>query len=535
MLDILKEPDDIKIICQDDNIDAVIRTELKDRKLKVFLKANESFPKYVLFRWKHKVDRPIKIMGDKWERAYGDMEWLSLNGENFMPWYFLANSGNETVGCGVMVQPNSFVCFQCDASGVSAWFDVRCGTKGVKLNGRELHIGTIVCEHYYDMSAFGAGKLFCKVMSPNPILPKEPIYGSNNWYYAYGDTSFEKIMVDAELISELSGDNENRPYMVIDNGWGINLCDGPWVPNEKFGDMKKVAEGFIERGVKPGIWFRPLHDSQAEMEHPEWRLRKYDYHELYPSWTKVGEKEYLGFLDPSHPGVKEYLRSTIRRFKEWGYQLIKHDFSTHDIFDFCGCELNGEITITNNWTFYDGTKTSAEIVLDFYRLLREEAGDMAIIGCCTISHLCAGLVEVNRIGDDTSGKLWNRTRIFGVNTLAFRLCQNNSFYKVDADCVGILGNNIDWKLNKQWLDLLAKSGSPLFVSAQPEALTDEMKGNLKAALKINSIQADEAEPLDWMYNNTPQKWLINGEEVEYDFVMESYPTLMKRRKFTDLI
>jgi len=43
----------------------------------------------------------------------------------------------------------------------------------------------------------------------------------------------------------------------------------------------------------------------------------------------------------------------------------------------------------------------------------------------------------------------------GVNTLAFRLAQHNAFYMVDADCVGILGDNIPWEKNRQWLALLS--------------------------------------------------------------------------------
>ena len=179
--------------------------------------------------------------------------------------------------------------------------------------------------------------------------------------------------------------------------------------------------------------------------------------------------------------------------------------------------------------FFDRTKTGAEIVLDLYRLIREAAGDAVIIGCNTISHLSAGLFEVNRIGDDTSGNNWSRTRAMGINTLAFRLCQNDSFYKIDADCVGILGERIDWKLNKQWLELLAKSGSPLFVSVQPSAMTEEMRADLKEAFAINSIQENEAEPLDWTYNNSPQQWMIDGERKEFDFVMDSYPALLSGR------
>ena len=200
------------------------------------------------------------------------------------------------------------------------------------------------------------------------------------------------------------------------------------------------------------------------------------------------------------------------------------------MYDRFGDSLYGKIAVEDGWSFSDKSKTAAEIVLDFYRLIREEAGDdMIIIGCNTVSHLCAGLVELYRIGDDTSGRNWSRTRAFGVNTLAFRLCQNESFYMVDADCVGILGDKIAWKLNKQWLDLLAKSGSPLFVSADPTALTPEMEEDLKQAFKINSIQKNVAVPLDWMYNNSPQEWLIDGVKTEYDFVMDSYPELLGKK------
>jgi len=213
-------------------------------------------------------------MGDKWERSYGDMEWHSLNGEIYMPWYFLANNGKETIGCGVMTAPNSFVSFEYDPSGCTAWFDVRNGAMGVNLNGRTLLAGVIVCEHYSNMSAFKAAQCFCKVMCETPRLPKSPVYGSNNWYYAYGKSSYDEIMTDTDIIAELTRENQNMPFMVIDDGWQVNSVSGPWQPNEQYGNMKKVANGIKYRNVRPGIWFRPLHDTEIEIAHPEWRLKK---------------------------------------------------------------------------------------------------------------------------------------------------------------------------------------------------------------------------------------------------------------------
>ena len=46
------------------------------------------------------------------------------------------------------------------------------------------------------------------------------------------------------------------------------------------------------------------------------------------------------------------------------------------------------------------------------------------------------------------------------------------FYHIDADCVGIFGM-IPWDKNRQWADVLAKSGTPLFVSAKPGVLNPE--------------------------------------------------------------
>lgn len=505
MVDIIRTPDSIDIICEEQENKASVDFKIEENKIHFFLKANGSRPKMIKVRWNYETKEKVSVLGDAWERAYGDLEWRSLSGERFLPWYFLASNGTQTVGCGAMVGPNSFICFQYDAKGVLAWFDVRNGGRGVNLGERELLMGTIVCEHYSEISEFEAAKVFCKVMSPSPRIPKFPVYGSNNWYYAYGNSSYEEIVNDSKIIAKLTEGLENRPFMVIDDGWSEYACAGPWNPNKKFGDMKALAEDMKNTGVKPGIWIRPLHDDIALAEHPEWGY-------------KVGKNETVEkFLDPTHPQVKEYLKDVLYRIKGWGYELLKHDFTTYDLFGNFGFSMTGTVTADLDWDFYDDTKTNAEIALDLYNLIRDAVGDMIIIGCNTISHLSAGIFEVNRIGDDTSGRYWNRTRIMGVNSLAFRLPQNDAFYKIDADCVGMIPDNIDWKLNRQWLDLLAKSGSPLFVSIHPQSLSEQVKADLKEAFRINSIQQNVAEPTDWMYNVTPSNWNIDGKEEKYDF------------------
>ena len=102
----------------------------------------------------------------------------------------------------------------------------------------------------------------------------------------------------------------------------------------------------------------------------------------------------------------------------------------------------------------------------------------------------------------------------GVNTLAFRLMQNGTFYGADADCVGITGK-IDWRLNRQWLQVLSQSGSPLFVSCKPGVLNDAQLEELRTAYRINSVQENKVRPIDWMETTTPELWEIDGETVRF--------------------
>jgi alpha-galactosidase len=108
----------------------------------------------------------------------------------------------------------------------------------------------------------------------------------------------------------------------------------------------------------------------------------------------------------------------------------------------------------------------------------------------------------------------------GVNTLAFRNAQNGAFFMADADCVGIMGERISWKQNREWLNLLAKSGSPLFVSCDPYKVTDEMKKDLKEAFLVNSVQTNKCIPIDIDENLLPSKYDIDGETVSFDWNIE---------------
>ncbi len=349
-------------------------------------------------------------------------------------------------------------------------------------------------------SPFTVQRALCRVMCPQPRLAPQPIYGFNDWYYAYGNNNAARILEDCHRLVSLSPSGPNPPFSVIDDGWQSRgrEPEGPWTGgNARFGSMEKLAEQMREAGVRPGIWVRPL--AGAGDTPAAWRLNK------------------VSTLDPTVPEVKQKIAADIARLRQWGYQLIKHDYTTYDILGRWGPTLGATLT-DDGWSFKGGrTQTTAEVIRELYQTIRAAAGEALLIGCNTVSHLSAGVFEANRIGDDTSGRDWDRTRRMGVNSLAFRAAHHGTFYAVDGDCVG-LTRDVPWELNRQWLNLLARSGTALFVSAQKEALGPEQEKALREAFAVASVPQPLGEPLDWMESTCPRRWRFGGETVEFHWM-----------------
>ncbi|MDR3718944.1 MAG: hypothetical protein P4K98_09090, partial [Bryobacteraceae bacterium] len=393
------------------------RTSAKGRELPITLSAPRDAVMKIGLRWKGSVPAAWKFLGDHWERSYGDLEWRGIVPHRLMPWYFLGSDAQSTQGCGVKTGCASIACWQVDSAGITLWLDVANGGAGVELGERKLEAATIVT--YVSAtgeSPLAAARALCRRMCEQPRLPAAPVYGGNNWYYTYGQNlSAEALLRDTDLMAELAPSGANRPFMVLDMGWEPNP-EGAG-PTERggagFPDMPGMVAEMKKRGVRPGVWIRPL----------------LSVADLSKSWLLTGKqagggvKPPFAVLDPSVPEALAYVEQRVRGLSAWGFDLIKHDYSTYDITGRWGFEMGPELTAAG-WYFSDRGKTTAEIVRALYQAIRRGAGSAQIIGCNTIGHLGAGLFEMQRIGDDTSGREWPRTRKMGINTLAFRLAQH---------------------------------------------------------------------------------------------------------------
>lgn len=490
----------------DYNLDDInVNLNQDNEHLAIFLTAQTSKVKWIKLRWNNlSWDKNIRFLGDAWERGYGDMEWKGMNPNRFMPWYFCAKSEAKSVCYGVKVRPSAMCFWQVDSLGMTLFLDVRCGGSGVNLKGRVIKLADVIACEMRDCTSFEAMQEFCGQMCEDPILPKYPVYGSNNWYYAYGKSSESEILADCDYILNLTKDIENKPYMVIDDCWQehhrLNEYNGgPWTKgNEKFPDMKALAEKLVQKGVRPGIWVRLLLNEDENIKN-EWRL------------------SHNNCIDPTNPEALNYIKEDIKRICNWGYTLIKHDFSTFDLFGKWGFQMSPLVT-DDGWHFYDDSLTSAEVVKLLYKAILDASveasnGETLILGCNTIGHLGAGYMHINRTGDDTSGVDWERTRFMGVNTLAFRLPQHGKFYEIDADCVGIDGG-ISWSMNKQWADVLAQSVTPLFISVRPNILDETEKQELHEILKVASKQEYHVIPVDWEETTCPEHWQDKDHDID---------------------
>lgn len=483
--------------------------------LDIYLTALKTAVRGIHIRFNQTADAGSLYLDDAWERASGDLSWHTLIPERVMPWYFFAKKNETIVGLGVKTDSKAFASFQADSEGTSLYLDTRNGGDGVILNGRKIKLASLITERAQKDSW-----QFCRDFAKKLVVQKireikKPVYGFNNWYYAYGDIDTKSVLQDAKITAKWTEGLENRPYMIIDDGWEVSYCDGrynggPWhTTNRKFESMAGLASEIKNYGVCPGIWYRPLVSLEGLME---------------PFMIKNGKKPSYapsGYaLDPTFPQVAERLKEDASRLVEWGYDFIKHDFTSVDLFGSWAGSRQAVVSPYSGWHFNDRSKTNAEIVVDLYTIIRESAKDAVILGCETFGHLGVSLFDLQRVGGDVDGRGWEFTRRMGINSLAFRMHQHDIFYQIDADCAPIT-KTLPWSLAASWLELLAKSGTPCFISADINAVdTKEKEDFIVDMIRIASQKTEPAKALDWEETTVPRKWQTDKERLTFNWTSD---------------
>lgn len=442
---------------------------------KVVIYPSGSPVKYLKLRFRGDNSFIDKVYGDQWARSSfaSALEWKSVVADRAMPWFTYAIGENRMKCYGIKTGADCFAMWYIDTFGVTLFLNLTCDSRGTDLKEPLVACEVVELEGDVGEDPYKVARKFSSLMCENGVQPKTPIYGVNNWYWAYGNISHESVLDECDYLMEMTDGCKNRPYMIIDDGWqkyrkslsGLDegfYIGGPWTPNEKFPDMADTADKIHAKGANAGIWIRPLLTRDDVLEE-----------------TKMAEECNGIVLDPSHPYVIELAEKNAELvIKKYGFDLLKHDFSRQDAMGaFSG--VHKADMVKEGRKYFDNTKTTATIMKNLYKAIQKGAGEAEVIGCDVFGHLSAGIHSGQRVGADTSGRSWEWTRSDGVNSV-MRLPTNGIFYNVDPDCAAFT-NQVDSGLNLDFLKMCALTGMTTLASVTPHSLTkDELK-------KINEI------------------------------------------------
>lgn len=162
---------------------------------------------------------------------------------------------------------------------------------------------------------------------PLPWTGGMPV-GWNSWAAYRCGINSETMLSVSDFVR---GNLQNRGFGndgVVYINWDSACGPGPRP------DYDKVAEHIRLNGQHPGIYFVPFarfgkgRGDDAPVPGTD---GKYTWNHLFlrdannvPIATDGGR-----VLDPTHPGTRMYVESTLNTFKQWGYEYVKLDFLSH--------------------------------------------------------------------------------------------------------------------------------------------------------------------------------------------------------------
>lgn len=480
---------------------------IAENSAKVIVHPSSSPVKFLKLRFNADLSLAESVCGDTWVCCGSDkaIYWTSILGYRNLPWYFYLRAGEKTACYGVKTGADCFAFWQADTRGITLFLNLTSGAGGTDLKESltACEIVEYIAPDYQD--TYKTAQIFSGIMCDKPNLPNEPIFGLNDWYWAYGNINHNIVMQEIEMLSGLTKGLNHKPFLVVDAGWqkfyNGEYIGGPWESSEKFGDIRQTSEEIHKKGIKAGVWFRPM---LTQEELPE----------------DVALRELDGglVLDPSHPYTLEKVASDVKKISGYGFEMIKHDFSVWDILANVpnnDCSVNFYSSAKAKPKFYDNTKTTATIIKELYRTIQNAAGKTMIMGCGVINHLAAGIHQINRIGIDTSGRHFALTLNNGVNSF-MRLPQNRNFYITDHDCAAFT-SKVPFEENLNFLELCAISGTVAMASITPGLLNEKQLQKIADVFKIADRDNNNVDIVGFEKTAMPERFVYNGEIKEYNW------------------
>lgn len=235
-------------------------------------------------------------------------------------------------------------------------------------------------------------------LTPARVPPEPPAPGWSSWYQFFDDVSAEDMQRNQRALRDM---HKRLPLRVVQLDDGYQPKWGEWLRhNERFpGGVPAWAERTRADGFEPGLWLSPFTVERGAAiwnEHPDAVLRDARGR---PVRAGITPKHRFYGLDPTHPAARNFVRKTIDIIaNDWGVRYLKLDFL-----------LCGALPASR----YDRTKTRAQALRAGLALIREVAGeDAVLLGCGCPLGPAVGLVDLMRVSPDVAPNWY--PELFGV-------------------------------------------------------------------------------------------------------------------------
>lgn len=289
---------------------------------------------------------------------------------------------------------------------------------------------------------------------PWTYRPRPAPAGWISWFAFYDRVTEEDILRTAAVMSATL-----KPFgydlLQIDDGYQRGT--GPpelWLQaNAKFPrGLGFLAASIKKRGLVPGIWTNAAFTREDFVAaHPDWFVRGPDGRPARGNW--------IGFpLDASNEtAVREVVRPIYRGLRDMGWEYFKLDALRH---------LRYEGYNAHRDHFAAAGADPVEAFRSYVRAVREEIGDVFLLGCWGIRPELIGLIDGCRIGTDG----------FSYAGLAQFNSFNNVVWRNDPDHIEIL------KDGPRSATVTTLTGSLLLLTDKPEVYrTDAVEPARRAA------------------------------------------------------
>jgi len=467
---------------------------------------------------------------DGWERLYGEARptRVGIRDTILSPWHLVLwnSSKKRTLVAGFYTLPNTLLCWELQGSGVWGNGPRELTAKGSTLSGSNpLQVArrsSFEMETLIILEGDDPAETFIKycelVADINKVrVRKERFYGICDWYGHHGITDENLVFENLAAIEKFLP-AELRGIYVVDDGWqegfereSICVCDGgPWVANRYFpSGMKKIGEKIKKVGMKFGIWWRPLATnvkSEIFKRHPDWITSK----EKYPNKEDIVG----GYLNPTKTDVLKWIESESRRFvNDYGIEYLKSDFVTFDMMGYWGAESHFG-SFSREMVSYNPYMTNAQIHRQLWKSIRKGVGNNVILlGCNAMGPLALGIIDIQRIGDDTSSDDWNN-QVMSAGAATNRFAYNRRWWINDPDTV-IMNSKFTDDQARTWGNFVALSGGLLMWGDRLSQIQFDKRNFVLPQERTKWLssfhylhrQVADSLPLDFMEKTPSQQWL----------------------------